>query len=293
MTDMTDALEMCSFETGDGRLAYRDIGAGRPVVLLHGGFLDSGMWDDQLPALTQNHRVIAPDARGHGASSNATRAFRHTDDLAALLRHLDVGPAVLVGLSMGAATAVDTALEHQGLVRALVVSGAGTSEPDFHDPWVKDVMAEQARALAAGDVEGWIDAFMLFAPGPHRTLDDVDQDVVRRLREMTARTLAKHTGTEPDWQVPVADTWARAAKITVPVLALSGAIDAQDQIGMGERLVHSVAHGRAETIDGTAHYLNMERPEAFNESLGEFLRTVAAQEGTETRGGALAPPEEV
>ncbi len=276
LADMTDDLEMCSFETGDGHLAYRDIGAGRPVVLLHGGFLDSGMWDDQLPALTRNHRVIAPDARGHGASSNATRAFRHTDDLAALLRHLDVGPAVLVGLSMGAATAVDTALEHPGLVRALVVSGAGTSEPEFHDPWVKDVMAEQARALAAGDIEGWIDAFMLFAPGPHRTLDDVDQDVVRRLREMTARTLAKHTGTEPDWQVPVADTWARAAKITVPVLALSGAIDAPDQIGMGERLVHSVTHGRARTIDGTAHYPNMERPEAFNASLGEFLRTVGA-----------------
>ncbi|MFF3541502.1 alpha/beta fold hydrolase [Streptomyces platensis] len=275
---MMDDLEMRSFETGDGRLAYRDIGAGRPVVLLHGGFLDSGMWDDQLPALAQHHRVIAPDARGHGASANATCAFRHTDDLAALLRHLDVGPAVLVGLSMGAAIAVDTALEHPGLVRALVVSGAGTSEPEFHDPWVKELMAEQARALAAGDVEGWIDAFMLFAPGPRRTLDDVDQDVVRRLRAMTVRTLAKHTGTEPDWQVPVADTWARAAKITVPVLALSGAIDAHDQIGMGERLVRSVTQGRAETIDGTAHYPNMERPEAFNDALRDFLHTVFAHE---------------
>ncbi|MEU8680284.1 alpha/beta hydrolase [Streptomyces sp. NPDC048611] len=218
--------------------------------------------------------MIVPDARGHGASSIATGAFRHTDDLAALLRHLDVGPVVLVGLSMGAGIAVDTALEHPGLVRALVVSGAGTSEPEFRDPWVKDIVAEQDRALAAGDVAGWIDAFMLFAAGPRRTLDDVDQGVVRRLRAMAERTLAKHTGTEPDWQLPVADTWARAAKIAVPVLALSGAIDAPDQIGMGERLAHGVSHGRAETIDGTAHYPNMERPDVFNEFLGEFLHTV-------------------
>ncbi|MGW3008238.1 alpha/beta fold hydrolase [Streptomyces sp. NPDC001219] len=271
---MSDVLAMRFFETGGGRLAYRDIGAGPPVVLLHGGFLDSGMWDDQLAALTPDFRVIAPDARGHGASSIATGAFRHTDDLAALLRHLDVGPVVLVGLSMGAGIAVDTALEHPGLVRALVVSGAGTSEPEFHDPWVKGIVAEQDRALAAGDVAGWIDAFMLFAAGPCRTLDDVDQDVVRRLRAMAERTLAKHTGTEPDWQLPVADTWARAAKITVPVLALSGAIDAPDQIGMGERLARGVSHGRAETIDGTAHYPNMERPDVFNEFLGEFLHTV-------------------
>ncbi|MFG2092340.1 alpha/beta fold hydrolase [Streptomyces sp. NPDC048612] len=97
---------------------------------------------------------------------------------------------------------------------------------------------------------------------------------MRRLRAMAERTLAKHTGTEPDWQLPVADTWARAAKIAVPVLALSGAIDAPDQIGMGERLAHGVSHGRAETIDGTAHYPNMERPDVFNEFLGEFLHTV-------------------
>ncbi|MFC9235736.1 alpha/beta fold hydrolase [Streptomyces decoyicus] len=267
---------MCSSETGGGRLAYRDIGAGRPLVLLHGGFLDHGMWDDQLSALARNHRVIAPDVRGHGASSNATGPFRHTDDLAALLRHLDVGPAVLVGVSMGAAIAVDTALEHPGLVHALLVSGAGTSEPEFHDPWVKGIQAEQARALAAGDVEGWIDAFTLFAAGPRRTLDDVDQDVVRRLREMTGRTVAKHTGTERDWQVPVADTWARAARITVPVLALSGALDTDDCIGMGERLARTVTNGRAETLDCAAHYPNMERPDAFNKALGDFVHAVTA-----------------
>lgn len=268
---MTDALDVRTLETQDGLLAYRELGSGRPVVLLHGGFVDGRMWDDQLPYFAQDHRVIVPDARGHGASANATRAFRHTDDLAALLRHLDTGPAVLVGVSMGAATAVDTALEHPGLVRALVVSGAGTSEPEFHHPWARDVQAAQARALAAGDVEGWVDAFLMFVAGPHRTVDAVDPQVVRRVRDMAGRTLAKHTAAEPDWRVPVADTWARAAKITVPVLAVHGGLDVDDHIGMGERLVRSVAHGRATTIDGTGHYPNMERPDLFNRTVGAAL----------------------
>lgn len=270
---------MFSLDTADGHLAYRDTGAGRPLVLLHGGFLDHHMWDDQVPVLASDYRVIAPDARGHGGSSVASAPFRQTDDLAALLRHLDVGPAILVGLSMGGAIAVDTALEHPDLVRALVVSGVGTSEPEFRDPWIHEIQAEQARALAEGDAEGYVEAFTRMAPGPHRTLDDLDQDVVHRLREMTRRTVAKHTGAEPDHRVPVTDTWERAAKITVPVLAINGGIDSDDHIGMAERLVHIVANGRVTTIEATAHYPNMERPDTFNEILGDFLRTVSAQNG--------------
>ncbi|BFO19060.1 hypothetical protein SHKM778_54480 [Streptomyces sp. KM77-8] len=52
--------------------------------------------------------------------------------------------------------------------------------------------AEQAAALGAGDVEGWIAAFLRYVPGEHRSVDDVDPDVLSRLREMAFGTLAKH-----------------------------------------------------------------------------------------------------
>jgi pimeloyl-ACP methyl ester carboxylesterase len=97
-------------DTEDGRLAYHDTGTAHPLVLLHGGLLDHRMWDDQIPVLAPLYRVIAPDTRGHGASANASRPFRHADDLAALLRHLDTGPAILARVSVGAGIAVDTAL---------------------------------------------------------------------------------------------------------------------------------------------------------------------------------------
>ncbi|WP_344865388.1 alpha/beta hydrolase [Planomonospora alba] len=251
-----------------------DTGTGRPLVLLHGGFLDHGMWADQIPVFAPHHRVIVPDARGHGRSANATEPFRHTDDLAALLRHLGTGPAVLVGVSMGAATAVDTALEHPELVSALVVGGAGTSEPYFTDPWTTRNLAAWHSAMAAGDLAASVEGFMVFAAGPHRTPDDLDPEVVRRLREMATGTMSKHSAGEPDLLVPVADTWARAAGIDVPVLAVNGALDSPDHIGMAERLAATVAHGRALCVEGAAHYPNVERPADFNRILGEFLRAL-------------------
>ncbi|WP_320776302.1 alpha/beta hydrolase [Streptomyces sp. CRN 30] len=269
--------ETHTFASHDGPLAYRDTGEGPPLVLLHSGFVDHRAWDAQIPVFARDHRVIAPDARGHGRSANASKPFRPTDDLAALLRHLDVGPAVLVGVSMGAGTAVDTALEHPDLVRALVVSGAGTHEPEYSHPWTLELNARWARAMAAGDVEGWLDAFALAVSGPHRALDDVDPDIVRKVREMAWGTISKHTAGETDWTVPVTDTWARAAGITVPVLAVNGALDAADLIGNAERLVATVAgESRTVTLPDTGHYPHMERPEAFNAVLLEWLASLDA-----------------
>ncbi|MEV0266429.1 alpha/beta hydrolase [Streptomyces sp. NPDC050617] len=276
---MTQASDVNYFESGDGRLAYRDIGSGTPVVLLHGGFLDHRMWDEQVAVLSPVCRVIVPDVRGHGLSANASRPYRQTDDLADLLRDLGTGPAVLVGLSMGGGIAVDTALEHPELVRALVVSGVGTSEAEFQDPWVTGIQAELARATAESDARGFVDAFVRYTTGPHRTLDDVDGEVLRRIREMGERTVAKHVGTVPVLPTPVTDTWARAAKIAVPVLAINGGLDSDDCVGMAERLVASVPDGRTTTVEGTGHYPNMERPDLFNEFLWDFLCNLFTERG--------------
>ncbi|MFD5448016.1 alpha/beta fold hydrolase [Streptomyces sp. NPDC003470] len=260
------------FTSTDGDLAYRDTGTGDPVVLLHSGFADHRVFDAQVPALAATHRVIAPDVRGHGSSANATEPFRWADDLAVLLRHLDAGPAVLVGVSMGGAIATDTALEYPELVRAAVVCGAATSEFEYTDPWARAVQAEQGRALAAGDLEGWLAAFLRFVPGEHRTVEDIDPDILRRVREMAVGTLSKHTPGEKNHHVPVTDTWARVPKIDVPVLTVNGALDAPDLIAEAERLARTVRDGRSVTMEGTAHYPNMERPEEFNRILLDFLR---------------------
>ncbi|GGV65075.1 alpha/beta fold hydrolase [Streptomyces griseoloalbus] len=271
---MTGPSELRFFPSADGDLAYLDTGSGDPVVLLHSGYVDHRVWDAQIPALAAHHRVIAPDVRGHGFSANATEPFRWADDLAGLLRHLDAGPVVLVGLSMGGVIATDTVLEHPGLVRAVVTCGAATGDVQYTDPWYQEVQAESARALAAGDVQAWLAAFLRVVPGPHRTADDVDPDILRRLREMALHTISKHTPGEKNLLVPVTGTWSRLPEIDVPVLAVNGALEPADPRDAAQRLAEAVPDGRAVTIDGTGHYPNMERPELFNRTLLDFLRAL-------------------
>ncbi|GHH17564.1 alpha/beta fold hydrolase [Streptomyces lanatus] len=275
MTTATKASDLCFFASADGDLAYRDAGAGDLVVLVHPGWVDHRFFDDQIPALVSaGHRVIAVDVRGFGFSANASRPYRWADDLGALLRHLDAGPAVLVGACMGAAVATDTALEYPELVRAVVVSGAGTSAFEYTDPWTRERAAESQRLLGAGDVAGWVETFAKNVSGPHRTVDQVDPEAVRRMREMATHTVGKHTLGEKDWHVWLADPWSRVPEIDVPVLAIHGALDAADGIDMAERLVRGVRNGRSVTIEDTGHFPSLEKPEAFNELLLDFLRTL-------------------
>ncbi|GAA2785053.1 alpha/beta hydrolase [Saccharopolyspora taberi] len=264
-----------------GRLAYSDTGSGEPLVFLHGGGLDHRMWNRQIEEFSQRYRVIAPDARGHGRSSTPVEPFRHCDDIAALLEHLGLGPVGLVGLSMGATTALDTALEHPHLVSSLVISGAGTSEPRFTDPWTLEILSTWQRTQEAGDAEGWIDAFMLFTAGPHRDLGQVDPQVVAQCRQMVTETVAAHVRTDPANGkpaavplIPVENTWQRLPEITADLHAIVGGLDTADHIGMAEQVARTVPNGSSTTVDGTAHYPNMERPAEFNAVLSEFLHRV-------------------
>lgn len=95
------------------------------VVLLHGWMASGGLnWFTTFGPLSQRYSVIAPDLRGHGRGVRSRRRFRLADcadDVAALLRHLDVGPVILVGYSMGGPVAQLLWRRHPELVQGLVL----------------------------------------------------------------------------------------------------------------------------------------------------------------------------
>jgi pimeloyl-ACP methyl ester carboxylesterase len=255
-----------------GHMAYVEAGAGSPVILLHGGVLDHRQWGPQLDALSKDHRVIAVDARGHGWSSTPHGPFRHCDDVAALLADKEIEHAAVVGISMGAGTAVDVALEHPQLVERLVVSGTGTSDPTFTDPWILEKLSSWDEAAQRGDKPGWIRIFLTMATGPDRALEELDPQVVDLLRGMAERTVEVHVPDGPPvLPVPVENPWARVHEITVPVLALPGMADSPDHIRMALELADMVADGRVVRVDGAAHYPNLEEPWIFNDAVRRFL----------------------
>lgn len=265
----------------DQRIAFRETspaGDGPPLLLLHGGAVDSRLWGPQLDAFP-GRRVIAPDARGHGGSSDAEAPYRLVDDVIALLDALEIEVAVPIGISMGGGTAVDLALEAPERVSAVVCSGTGTSRPQFTDPWALQAFADWRAAEQGTDAEAWIAVFQRFTAGPHRTREDVDPAVWDLMDAMARDTLAQHLRLGPDGlplppvpPTPVADPWERLGEITVPVLALSGALDGVDHRAMAERLACSVGGpSRHVEIPGAAHYPNLEAPGAFTAEVRELL----------------------
>lgn len=249
-----------------------------PIVLLHGGGVDARMWGPQLrdDALA-GRRLLAPDARGHGGSSDAADDYRLCDDVVALLDALEIERAVLFGLSMGGGTAVDVALEHPSRVRALVVSGTGTSEPRFTDPWTLEVLRAWARTQAAGDAEGWIEAFLRFTHGPSRSRGDVDPEVWDLIDTMVRQTLT-HLRLDdagipipPTPPTPVTGTWERLPGIAVPVLAVAGLADGADHVAMSRALAEAVPTGELVEVPGAAHYPTLEEPETVDAAVVDFL----------------------
>ena len=116
---------------GDLDMHYLEAGAGRPLVLLHGGTATSSSWGAALPRLAESFRVIAPDLRGHGRTNNPADRLGYdqmADDLAALLDALDLPEPLLLGYSDGGQVLLEFGLRHPGRAGAFVLGGV-LSEP--------------------------------------------------------------------------------------------------------------------------------------------------------------------
>ncbi len=153
-------------------LYYETYGAGQPLVLLHGGLGDIGMFAQLVPALAGSRQVIGVELQAHGHTADIDRplSFEHmADDIAALLKHLKLEQADLLGYSLGGGVALQTAVRHPELVRKLVVvsapcrsdgwypegrAGMGSMNAEIAKTWVGSPM-HQAYAAIAPRPDDW------------------------------------------------------------------------------------------------------------------------------------------
>ncbi|RAI43339.1 alpha/beta fold hydrolase [Rhodoplanes roseus] len=150
---------MLSFKNGPVELAYLDKGEGEPIMLVH-GFASSkeANWVDPRWVHTLTHagrRVIALDNRGHGASTKlydpaAYHSAAMADDVRALLDHLGLGRADVMGYSMGARVTAFLALAHPERVRSVILGGLGYHLID--GVGLPDAVAEAMEAPSLADV---------------------------------------------------------------------------------------------------------------------------------------------
>src|SRR5262245_17879366 len=195
-------------------------GTGGVVVLLHGGQMDRRMWDTQFDIFARRHRVIRYDIRGFGQSDAPTTPYSDAADLGALLRHLEVRHATLVGLSLGAAVAVDFTLTHTNVSDALVLVCPGLGGFHFTDK------ANDLRAVVeAAQEENFDRVAALWLVNPYMSVA-MEKPALRKQLRRLARDNARCWLNNPlllrRLNPPAAE---RLAEIHVPTLVIGGERD--------------------------------------------------------------------
>jgi 3-oxoadipate enol-lactonase len=265
-------MQATQFAETDGvRLAYDASGSGPPVVLLHAGIVDRGMWDDVVPLLIEDFQVIRFDARGFGESSRPPdRTFARWDDLFAVMDASGVDRAHLVGVSQGAETALDATLAEPDRVDHLVVVGAGMRGWQFSDELNARWQAEVA-AWERGDLDEVAEISMgTWFDGPMRSPADVDPDVRRHAWSMQRRAIDLEND-DATAESPEPSTAERLGDVKTPTLVAVGELDQPDMVAIAEQLAAGIPGARHQVIPGVAHLPPMEKPGEFARILRDFI----------------------
>lgn len=120
-------------------LYYEEHGEGDPLVLLHGGLGSGEMFTPVLPDLEKDRRVILVDLQTHGRTADIDRPLRWetmADDIAGLIRHLELGQLDVLGYSLGGGVALRLAIQYPDLIRRLVILSA----PCARGGWFPEVL---------------------------------------------------------------------------------------------------------------------------------------------------------
>lgn len=255
-------------EVSGTRLYYELAGKGPAVVFIHGGLVDSRLWDDQFHVFAKHFSVLRYDLRGYGKSKFPDKSFSHVDDLYALLRFLKIEKASFVGLSLGGNIAMEFALAHPEMTDKLVLVASslrGSKVPRSAANTAVYEIAEKKGMMPA--VEMWLDN-PLFATGHS------NPKYVKRIRRMLIDNY-KYWGPTPQ---PIPETWPspstaeRVSTIKAPTLIIIGDKDAENIRQIADILLRDIAGSEKVVLRDVSHHLNMEKPREFNQIVISFLR---------------------
>ncbi|MFT5448895.1 MAG: pimeloyl-ACP methyl ester carboxylesterase [Gammaproteobacteria bacterium] len=268
--------------TDDGtKLHYEEAGSGEPLIFAHEMTGDSRIWEPQMRYFSRLYRCISYDARGYTPSDipdepGAYSQHRAADDIAALMRHLKLDSAAVVGLSMGAYTALHFGIRHPHMARALVVAGCGHGSARE----VAEIWPAQARQMGERlESEGMETIAASYANSAYRVqFRDKDPrgwaEWAQRLAEHSAAGLARSVREVQGKRPSVLDLETDLAAMQVPVLLVVGDED-EPTLEMNLYMKRTLPMSGLEIFSKTGHAVNSEEPARFNASVEHFLNRVA------------------
>lgn len=269
------------YANADGvKLYYEEQGEGVPVVFVHEFAGDHRSWEPQMRYFARRYRCVAYNARGYPPSDvpadvEAYSQAIATDDIAAVMRHLDIQKAHVVGLSMGSFAALHFGLRYPEMARSLVVAGGGYGAlPINHDKF-----QEEARLMADKiEQEGMETVTQAYAVGSGRvSFKEKDprgwQEFADQLAEHStqgsALTMRGYQARRPAFT----EVEEGLRKMTVPTLVIAGD---EDEPGLEPSvyLKRNIPSAALLVMPKTGHAMNLEEPARFNDAVQDFFSTV-------------------
>jgi pimeloyl-ACP methyl ester carboxylesterase len=251
---------------------YRDSGNSKGVVLLLHAFpLHSGMWSRQIAALEQKHRVIAPDYRGLGKSGlppEASTLELLAQDIRALLQHVRVERAAVVGLSMGGYLAFELYRQAPGLFRgiALCATRAGADTDEGKAGREKFAKTTLEKGLV------WVADEMI----PKLLRPEPDPAAVKEVRGLVSGGTPAGVAAAQRGMARRPDSTPTLAALACPTLVVTGVKDQLIPPSESEKMAAAVKGAKLVKIPDAGHLPCIENPEAFNKALLAFVDPLPA-----------------
>ena len=245
--------------TGEGRVQLDDItmyfevhGDGEPLIFLHGGLESADAWSNQVPIFSQQYRVVTPDSRGQGRTTDSDAPISYKlmgEDTVRLMDYLGIDSAYIVGWSDGAVTGIELAIHHPDRVKALVAYGANMTHDGLTDNllgWIRDTPG-------ADWVDGLEEDYKNMSPQPDRL-----PTIMEKIRLMWL--------TQPDY------TAEELASIKVPTLILAGENDEFVRADQPQLLANAIPNAELVIFPDVGHYALTEKPDEWNKVVLDFLK---------------------
>ena len=269
--------------TDDGvRLYYEEAGSGTPVIFVHEYAGDHRSWEPQMRHFARRYRAITYAARGYPPSDVPEDVARYSqaraaDDIRAVLDHLQIDRAHVVGLSMGGFATLHFGFRHAARARSLVVAGCGYGA----EPGERDRFRAEVDAIAQFIDQNDIQAFaQKYAYGPTRVqFENKDPRGFAEFRQQLSehsKIGARNTQLGVQRERPsLYDLVDQMKTLTLPTLILTGDED-WPCLQPGLLMKQHITSAALAVMPNCGHTINIEDPDEFNRIVGSFLAQVDA-----------------
>lgn len=254
----------------DLEISYDDIGEGEiPVIFLHGFPFSKAMWRQQLDFLRTNHRVIAFDIRGFGASTDEESPLSidlFAEDLVGLMDSLSIEKAIVCGLSMGGYIALNAQTRFPERFAGLILCDTQCI-PD--SPEVKEKRMQTIADVESNGATNFNEGFLKVAF--HNDSLSHKKELVESLRKVVFSNSAHIISAGLKAIAERSETCSTLGAIDIPTLIVCGREDEVTPLAQSEAMHQQIEGSILRVIDYAGHVSNLEHPDEFNQYMHDFL----------------------